>query len=110
MSNEVVAFRGKLAPVDLQGKTVDSWIQERLGTSYLDSSYRNWAEALEDECYGQYLFHEETGTLYEVQREKLQPEGFVQSTANPDGTIDFVMSYYGDKSRFKDFAGGILAH
>jgi len=110
MSSDVVAYRGTLAPVDLQGREIDSWIQEKLGTSYLDSCYKSWTDALEDEFYGQYLYYAETGKLYEVQREKLQPEGFVQSTENADGTIDFFVGFYNDKSRFRDFAGGILAH
>jgi len=110
MSNDVVAYRGKLAPVDLHGQSIDSWIQEKLGTSYLDGSYSTWTEALEDECYGQYLYNESTGKLYEVQREKLQQEGFVQSTANPDGTIDFFVGFYNDQVRFRDFAKGILVH
>lgn len=98
--SDVDTYRGKLTPVDLGEQTLDQWIQKRIGRSELEDYESGWLEALQEELYGSYHYNRSDETLYEVQREKLNPNGFVHSKRNADGTIDFLVSYYNGGASF----------
>ena len=106
--SKVVAYRGKLIPVDLQGKELDRWIQDRLRASFLPTDYGSWLEALEDQYYNGYFYDSATETLYAVERQPLYPETFVRSTRNSDGSYDFVLSYHSGIVGFNEVAESIL--
>lgn len=98
--SEVDTYRGKLVPVDLEGGTLDDWIQKRLDRTELDDYEDSWLEALHEDLYDSYHYDRNSGILYEVQRERLDPNGFVHSKRNADGTIDFLVSYYNGGASF----------
>lgn len=98
--SDVDTYRGKLTPIDLGEQTLDQWIQSRLDRTELKDYEFSWLEALHEELYGSYHYDRESGTLYEVQRERFDPEGFVHSKRNADGTIDFLVSYYNGGASF----------
>jgi len=105
--SETVAYEGKLVPVDREGKSLDLWIQERLGWSDL-RGHSNWLEALEETIYGGYFYDSSKAVLYEVQRRELHPEDFIHATANADGSFDFVVGYYNGGASFEEVMGSVV--
>jgi len=98
--SDVDTYRGKLTPVDLGERTLDQWIQNRIGRSELKDYEDSWLEALQEELYNAYHYDRDSEILYEVQRERFDPEGFVHSKRNADGTIEFLVSYYNGGASF----------
>ena len=105
--SETVAYEGKLVPVDRGGKSLDLWIQERLGWSNL-RGHSDWLEALEETLYESYFYDNSRAVLYEVQRRTLQPGDFVHATTNADGSFDFVVSYYNGGAGFDEVMGSVV--
>jgi len=107
--SEVDTYRGKLVPVDLEGRTLDQWIQKRLDRTELDDYEDSWLEALQEDLYDSYYYDRNSDTLYAVQRERLDPNGFVHSKPNADGTIDFLVSYYNGGASFGEIMDEVVA-
>ena len=98
--SDVDTYRGRLIPVDLEGQTLNQWIQKRLDRIELKDYEFSWLDALHEELYDSYHYDRNSGILYEVQRERFDPEGFVHARHNSDGTIDFLVSYYNGGASF----------
>lgn len=92
MSN-VESYVGKLVPVELDGLTVDEWIQNKVGKTEL-GYFQNWVEVLYEEFWKEYHFDNSSGILYEIVKEPFDSENFVRMSKNDDGSYDFVVSFY----------------
>ena len=106
--SETVAYKGKLIPVDREGKSLYLWIQERLGWDELGSGHSDWLVALEETFYGDYFYDDSRAVLYEVRRRDLDPGDFVHATSNPDGSFDFVVSFYNGGASFEEVMGSVV--
>lgn len=103
--SEMETFKGRLTPVELDGLTVDQWVQELLGWTELDlNRYEDWLDALSEERYGEYVYDRLTSTVYEIQKHQLDPYGFVEAERRSDGSIDFIVSYYNGGVSFSEVA------
>ena len=92
--SEIENYKGKLIPVDMNGLSLDEKIQEILGTKELGKFSSSWLEELNEVKYEQYYWNDKNKTLYEIVKKEYDPSGFMKLTENPDGTIDFITSYY----------------
>lgn len=99
--SEMDTYRGRLTPVDRKGLGIEAWIQELLGWDSL-GDYMDWFEALDEERSNQYVYYSATDTLYEVERERLDPYGFVEASRREDGSVDFTVSYYNGGASFDE--------
>lgn len=107
--SDVEAYKGKLVPVDLDGKSVDMWIQDELKNVDLEN-YMDLLDALYEERNGQYFYDRAGDVLYEIHRTPLDPEGFVHSTANPDGSYSFTVSYYNGGASFEEVMDEVVGN
>lgn len=98
----VEAYTGKLTPVDLQGKSLDEWIQHNLKLSELPAHAEDWLEVLSEEHYNKYLYNSKTKTLYKVKRKSMDPDGFLHFDRKKDGSYTFSMSYYNGGASFEE--------
>lgn len=99
--SETETWKGKMIPLDLEGKTFDEWIQSQLGVAEIDTDmYNTWEEQYDEELYmhpekyKHVVYSRETNTLFEVAKEKLDPYGFQNGIKNEDGSYDFFVSFY----------------
>lgn len=106
--SEVVAYEGRLTPIELQGEELDLWIQQKLGWDELKSYYENWTEALCDELYENYLYDHSAGVLYAMERKELDPQDFVHARREVDGGFSFVLSYHNGGASFEEIAEEIF--
>lgn len=107
--SEMVTYRGRLIPVDRRGLGIEAWIRELLGWDSLDTrGYGDWFEALDEERYNQYVYDSATDTLYEVERERLDPYGFIEASRREDGSMDFTVSYYNGGASFGEAMEAVL--
>jgi len=97
--SEVESYIGKLIPVDMDGKTLDEWIMNKLGINEL-GYYENWLEALEDNHWKEFHFDENSKILYAVEKQELDPESMANVYRNDDGTYGFVVSFYNGGTYF----------
>lgn len=100
--SETVAYVGKLTPVDLEGLSVDEWIQKKLNRTELEFGL-TWLEELDEACDNspeRFFYHE--GKLYEVERVEFSPEDIAVSFKHADGTTGFVVSYYNGGCSFDE--------
>lgn len=89
------SWHGKLIPVKFEeGQSMDEWIQTRLGTTELKSYNENWISQLLDDCYKEYAYDSTTNILYKIEKEEFDYDNFVHMTGNPDGSYDFITSFY----------------
>lgn len=101
--SEMDTYRGRLIPVDRNGLEVEAWIQKLLGWNSLDERYySDWFEALGEEHYNQYVYDSRTDMLYLVERERLDPYGFIEASRREDGSVDFTVSYYNGGASFDE--------
>lgn len=106
--SEVVTYKGRLTPIDLQGEELDLWIQQKLGWTELKDYFDGWIDAICDELYEHYLYDPSSGVLYEMERRELDPESFVHAVREQDGSFSFVMSYYNGGVSFTEAAEEIF--
>lgn len=96
--SEVETHVGKLIPISLDGLSIDEWVQKELGQTE-KPDYETWLSHYDEEQYSnpkkypRRLFYDGV-TLFEVVAKKLPFNDFVEANENPDGSIDFVISYY----------------
>ena len=105
--SEMDTYRGRLIPVDRNGLEIERWIQELLGGDSLEG-YSDWFEALDEERYNQYVYYSTTDTLYLVERERLDPYGFIEATRREDGSVDFTVSYYNGGASFDEVMESVI--
>lgn len=100
--SEMEAYSGRLIPVDRGGRDFGSWVQELLGGRSLEElGAYDWREALMEEAEG-FIYDRATDTVYEVQRERLDPSGFLISERGADGSYSFTVSYYNGGASFSE--------
>lgn len=90
--SEDVTYRGKLIPVDLEGMTVEEKAREILGATELPDYYESYLEQLMDD--DDYLYYSPSATLFRVESIQDESDGFMNMTANEDGTFDFHTRFY----------------
>ena len=92
--SEMETHRGKLVPMDLPGDTLEDRAREACLKLCLEKEdyHDTWLDCLEDEGYKK--VHINGDVIYEIQDEELDSYGFVEGTANDDGTIDYMISWY----------------
>lgn len=90
--SEDVTYRGKLIPVDLGGMTVEEKAHEILGATELPDYYESYLEQLLDD--EDYLYYSPSATLFRVESIQDESDGFMNMTANKDGTFDFHTRFY----------------
>lgn len=91
--SDVESYTGKLIPVELNNKTIDEWIMDKLHTQEL-GYYSNWVEALEDNHYQEYHYDSSNNILYKIEKENFDNEGFMIFNKNDDNTYSFTTSFY----------------
>lgn len=107
--SEMVTYRGRLIPVDRRSLGIEAWIQELFGwDSPAARGYADWFQALDEERYNQYVYDSATDTLYEVEREWLDPYGFIEFSRREDGSVDFNVSYYSGGASFDEGMESVL--
>lgn len=97
--SQVDSYIGRLIPVDLNGKTVEEWIQKKINTTEKPDYNETWVFALQEWLFvtnsdEDFILDENTGILYEIIAKKVDPDNFIELTKNSDGTIDFVTNFY----------------
>lgn len=100
--SETEAHTGKITPIDLENKTLDEWIQNKLDTTELEEYYENWIEALEDAFYEDFYYDPNSEILYKIESEELDPENILEMTKNSDGSYNFTISYYNGGASFDE--------
>lgn len=95
--SEDVSMKGKLIPVDLEGKTLEekalSLIPESDRSKIADYGYNSALEYLIDE-ESRYYFHKDSETLFEVVILDDDYDSFMDLKKNSDGSYDFTTRFY----------------
>ncbi len=100
--SEMEAYTGRLIPVDRRGQDFDSWVQGLLGGKSLEElCAQSWDEALMEETEG-FIHDRATDIVYEVERRRLDPSGFLLSERNEDGGYSFTVNYYNGGASFSE--------
>ena len=93
--SETVTYIGKLKKVDLNGKTVEEWCDEKCQELNIEVGgyYKTAYEALRSENNYKYFFHGDD--VWEtIENKKSEYEDICFITPNLDGTYTFVMQFY----------------
>lgn len=106
--SEMEGYRGRLIPVDLGGLELDEWVQKTLDRTELPEYCEDWLEALYEFRYNDFVYDVKTSTIYEVQRQPLDPYGFIEAERNADGSVSFLVSYYNGGASFGEVAETVL--
>jgi hypothetical protein len=88
---------GKLKKVDLQGKTLEEWCQEKVVEipDNLKNSYATYVKYFRSEVSG-YIVDEKKGVIWEIIKE-VSSSTYVDVKnfhINPDGTISYITLYH----------------
>ena len=92
--SEMETHKGKLVPITNVEGTQEERAKEicsRLGLER-EEYHNSWLECLKDGGYRKVYIHGDT--IYEIRDERLDSYGFVEGTANDDGSIDYFISWY----------------
>lgn len=96
MSSDV-SMKGKLIPVDLEGKTLEEKALSLIPESERDKlekyGYDSALEYLQDEEES-YFFHKPSGILFEISIIDENYDSFMDLKKNPDGSYDFLTRFY----------------
>lgn len=93
--SDVEAWKGKIVPLHFDNDTDrDQWIMDKIGRTELPSYADNWIEQLMDDCYDNYHYDDKTNILYEIEKEELDTQFFMNIEKNDDGSYNFSTSFY----------------
>lgn len=92
-----VSMKGKLTPVDLEGKTLEekalSLIPESERANIEKYGFDSALGYLQDEEES-YFFHKDSGILFEISIIEEDYDSFMELKKNPDGSYDFLTRFY----------------
>lgn len=99
--SETETHKGKATPVDLNGLTVEEWIQKLINSEDQETGQGvdYWVDELFEWSYDnfskdKYFYNPTSGILYELEDEKLDADDFVKIDKNPDGSFEYFTSFY----------------
>lgn len=101
--SEIETHAGKLIPMDLEGATLEDRAKEaclKLSLKKEDQYHNSWLDCLKDEGYDKVLVY--GGVIYDIQDVDHTAKDVAEATVNPDGTIDYLVSFYNGGAGFNE--------
>lgn len=103
-------YKGRLVPVDLEGKTLEEKCEEISEHEYLPFFFDSWWELLKSYVRTPYFLSPE-GQLFRVEKENLgDMEDFIDVIPHKDGTYSFETRYFNRKANLHKMLEAGFSH